>query len=479
MNEQNLPPAQTPEAVQQPVRPSEETEEVAFVYPQDHASEIKPPASVKKTPPELPAPPIVRTDKSFVADLEGTPAPDAASLLAGLDLFSEDYDDEESFQFPPAVPDAPAPAKPAATARTAHPTHQRSAKRPPKTEQKPSAQSLYSEGRVLQSLEENLADLMDMDYEFEPDEILAQRREFEASMYRAPSASSQALAPDPMRPDIPFAQERGGLSMGSVGDISAPPPPRMALPAEPTYARRVAFDTPQREASMRKPDYDRNTLRRVAPDREPDYDINAPRRETSAREPGYDINAPRREAPAREPDYDRNVLRRETPEREPSYDRNALRREPPVREPGYDRNALRRETQVWEPGYDINAPRRETPAREPDYDMNASRGEAPANTSRFAAVPKKEPTVGLRDDLRFAPEPSAPWTERRDMDMRVLQDRDVRRNASANRWMTARNRRRENTLAIDDADNRPTRETGWDSGRLSLDGQERKKQWKL
>lgn len=138
------------------------------------------------------------------------------SLLAGLDIFSEEYDDEtgEGYIAPPPVPSVC--KQPAAKSVK---TPGKAAVKPGKTAAKPgkaagnpaetptqggntqtsAVQGLISEGTVLETMEEGLADLMSLDYVPEPDEIVEQRREFEGSMYREPKQNENAMRIDILR----------------------------------------------------------------------------------------------------------------------------------------------------------------------------------------------------------------------------------------------------------------------------------------
>ena len=177
MNEQNSDICGSPiaESKKPSAQPSGETRQDDALQPAaagkaDTIASALSPATEKASDP---AQNCAQRDKSVVS----------ASFLAGLDLFSEEYDDEsEPFIIPSAANGA---------------GHENSVQCedtvPQAAEPLTLAHELLKAGTVLQSMEDGLPDLMDLDYVPEPDEILLQRYEFEGSMYQEPAQRTEPM----------------------------------------------------------------------------------------------------------------------------------------------------------------------------------------------------------------------------------------------------------------------------------------------
>ena len=209
------------------------------------------------------------------------------SLLAGLNLFSEDFDDAEETELYAAASEKgkqkAVPMPSVLQDNSSKPVKKQKAGAQKEPEISP-VQGMLSEGRVLQTMEEGLADLMDIDYIPEPDEIIIQRREFETTMYQEPKQDDNRMLLDSLPPappgisesDFPAMDVREGFR--DPGHTGVPENNRLAIRKEsddtlslrpdkkenrkeqPDEAVRLAGKEPVRERRKEKPERDGSFL---------------------------------------------------------------------------------------------------------------------------------------------------------------------------------------------------------------------------
>ncbi|MBO4695687.1 MAG: hypothetical protein J5643_00235 [Lachnospiraceae bacterium] len=135
--------------------------------------------------------------KNELNDASQEPLKDNVSLLACIDIFSEEYDDET------VVPEQ--------TQKDIPPSEDEAVDNTQSEDEIQTIQGLVTQGTVLRTLEEGLADLMDMDYVPEPDEFLEQRKEFEETLYDEPSKDDDRMSIEQEEDDHTTDNRKNGL----------------------------------------------------------------------------------------------------------------------------------------------------------------------------------------------------------------------------------------------------------------------------